>query len=91
MVKRRYSKAHQKGGNSRADRDISAHTLMTMIILVLVVSTLSAALYVYTFYGNSNLTQFQKSLSGSPVIEEKPAVSGMATIQIIKRPDDSEK
>jgi len=77
----------------RANRqnDISTQALMAMVILVLVVSVLSATLYVYTFYGSSNLTKFQKSFSESPVMEEKPAVSGMATIQIIKPPEDSEK
>lgn len=83
---RRSSRRAQK---SKAD-DISAHTLMTMVILVLVVSVLSATLYVYAFYGNSNYTQVQKFLS-PPVTEEKPAASGMATLQIIKPPEDSGK
>ena len=71
--------------------DISAHTLMAMVILVLVVSVLSATLYLYAFYGNSSYTKVQKSLSPPPVIEEKPAASGMASINIITPPEDSEK
>lgn len=71
--------------------EVSTRTLMVMVILVLVVSVLSATLYVYAFYGNSNYTKVQKSSLESPVIEEKPAASGRASIQIIKRPEDSEK
>ncbi|MDP3698998.1 MAG: hypothetical protein Q8R47_05415 [Nanoarchaeota archaeon] len=73
----------------RKNKDISPQMLMAMITLVLVVSLLSAGMYVYAFYGNSNHTTVQKSFSESPVIEEKPAASGMATIQIIKPPVDS--
>lgn len=62
-----------------------------MIILVLVVSVLSATMYVYTFYGNSYYAKVQKSLSPPQVIEEKPAASGLASIEIIKPPEDSGK
>ena len=73
----------------RRSNDVSAKTLMVMIILVFVFSLLSIGMYVYAFYSNS--AKIPKSQSGSPVItEEKPAAAGMATIQIIKPPKDSE-
>lgn len=65
--------------------DVSNHTLMMMVILVLVVSVLSAAMYVYAFYGSGNY-KFQK-FGSSPVVEQKQAASGMATIQIIEPPE----
>ncbi|MEK6939852.1 MAG: hypothetical protein AABX31_03930 [Nanoarchaeota archaeon] len=85
-TRRNSHRAHKSNQN-----DISAHTLMAMVILVLVVSVLSATLYVYAFYGNSNYTKVQKSLSLPQIVEEKPAASGTAAIEIIKPPEDSEK
>ncbi len=80
----------QRVSNRKHSNDISTNSLMVMVVLVLVVSVLSATMYVYAFYGSSNYTKIQKS-SSSPVIEEKPAASGMATIDIIKPPESSEK
>ncbi|GEM_PF-4623841 len=74
--------------NSKHSNEVSTRTLMVMVILVLVVSALSGAMYVYAFYGSSNYTNVQKSLSESPVIEERGAVSGVATIQIIRPPEE---
>ena len=90
MAKR---KARQNGlsfhrAHKSKQDDISAHTLIVMVILVLVASVLSATLYVYAFYGNSNYTQIQKS-SLFTVVEERPAASGMVTIQIIEPPKGS--
>ena len=94
MARRKARRSRQNVRRAQKSKpgDISARTLTAMVIVVLVVSVLSATLYVYTFYGNNNYTKVQKSFSWSPpVIEEKPAVSGMASIEIIKPPEDAEK
>lgn len=75
----------RNSGRVKRHNDLSNHTLMMMVILVLVVSVLSAAMYVYAFYGSGSYTKIQKS--SSPFAEQKPVASGMATIQIIEPPE----
>ncbi len=84
MAKRksRQKKVSRRTNNKRIN-DISNHTLMTMVILVLVVSMISVGLYMYTFSGNNSFTKVQKSQSETSVMEDRGAVSGLATMQII--------
>ena len=70
---------------NRRTKDISDRTLMMMVILVLVVSVLSATMYMYAFYGSSNVTP--KYGETKPVLVEEQVASGRATIQIIKPPE----
>ena len=85
MAKRksRQGKVSRRIKNKRIN-DISNHTLMMMVIVVLVVSVISVGLYMYTFYGANSFTKVQISQSETPIMEEIGAVSGMATMQIIK-------
>lgn len=85
MAKRksRQEKVSRRINNKRIN-DISNHTLMMMVIVVLVVSMISVGLYMYAFDGNNSFTQALKSQLETPIMEERGAVSGMATMQIIK-------
>lgn len=92
MTKR---KSRRKGVSRRVivrkNNDVSTRTLMVLVILVLVVSTLSVGLYAYAFFSDD--LRLPQNQSGSPVIEETGAVSGVAAIQIIKdsRAEESQK
>jgi len=71
----------------RKNKDISTQTLMTMVVLVLVMTLLSASLYVHAFYGGGYAVP--RSQGNTAAMEEKPVASGMATLQIIEPPEGS--
>lgn len=88
VAKRRSGRSRlQFGKASRRTKDLSDHTLMMMIILVLVISVLSTAMYVYAFYGEGYVTPKYKETK--MVLVEKQTSSGTASIQIIKPPEGS--
>ena len=60
---------------------------MMMVILVLVVSVLSATMYVYAFYGGG-YTALKSQGTGSATVEQQK-ISGVASLQIIKPPKGS--
>lgn len=74
-------------GRAERNDDISNQTLVVMVILVLVVSVLSATMYVYAFYGGGYSTP--KSQETKSVTAEQQTASGVATMQIIKPPEGS--
>lgn len=86
MAKRksRQRKVSRRINNKRIN-DISNNALMIMVIVVLVISMISVGLYMYAFY-NDGSVQFQKSsvVKEIRIIKDSGAVSGMATMQIIK-------
>ncbi|MEK6809142.1 MAG: hypothetical protein AABY40_00550 [Nanoarchaeota archaeon] len=79
--------AYRKARASRQTDNISDRTLMIMMLLVLVVSVLSATMYVYAFYGGSSITPKSQETDSIPV--EQQTVSGVATLQIVKPPKGS--
>ena len=85
MVKNKsYQGGVSRKVNSNKSKDSSTHLLTVMVILVLLVSVISVGVYVYAFYGTNNFAQVQKSQLETPIMEERGAVSGKATMQIIK-------
>ena len=79
--------SYRKAKVSKRTNNISDRTLMIMMLLVLVVSVLSATMYVYAFYGSSSIT-FKSQETSSVLVEQQP-VSGVATLQIVKPPKES--
>ena len=86
MVKRKSRR--NSGVHSPRNKDISMQTLTMMVILVLVMTALSAGLYIHALYSGEYVTP---KLQGAhtAVIEEKPAASGIVSINIIAPPEDS--
>ena len=87
MAKRRPGRSRVHSRKANRTKDISDHTLMMMVILVLVVSMLSATMYVYAFYGGGYTAL--KSQGTESLKVEQQTVSGVATLQIIKPPKGS--